>query len=96
LFIGFAGNLVVGVWIGRDDDKSLGKVTGGTVPAQIWRRFMTSALAVDGTRGPDLPAAFNRRTREASDEHLKSPLPPAWSDATKELRAIAEDLGLVE
>ena len=32
----------------RDDDKSLGKMTGGTVPADIWRRFMTSALAVDG------------------------------------------------
>ena len=96
LFIGFAGNLVVGVWVGRDDDKSLGKVTGGTVPAQIWRRFMTSALAVDGARGPDLPAEFNRRTREASDEHLKSPLPPAWSDATKELRDFAEELGLIE
>jgi penicillin-binding protein 1A len=96
LFVGFAGNLVVGVWVGRDDDKSLGKVTGGTVPAQIWRRFMTSALAVDGTRGPDLPAAFNRRTREASDEHLKSPLPPAWSEATRELREIAKDIGLIE
>ena len=96
LFIGFAGNLVVGVWVGRDDDKSLGKVTGGTVPADIWRRFMTSALAVDGRRGPDLPAAFNTRTREASDEHLKSPLPPAWSDATKELRAIAEEIGLID
>jgi penicillin-binding protein 1A len=96
LFIGFAGNLVVGVWVGRDDDKSLGKVTGGTVPADIWRRFMTSALAVDGRRGPDLPTAFNRRTRESSDEHLKSPLPPAWSEATRELRKIAEEIGLIE
>ncbi|WP_223276284.1 hypothetical protein [Sphingomonas daechungensis] len=30
LFVGFAGNLVVGVWVGRDDDKPLGrKVSGG-------------------------------------------------------------------
>jgi penicillin-binding protein 1A len=96
LFIGFAGNLVVGVWVGRDDDKSLGKVTGGTVPADIWRRFMTSALAVDGRRGPDLPVEFNRRTRKASDEHLKSPLPPSWSEGTRELREIAEELGLID
>ncbi len=96
LFIGFAGDLVVGVWVGRDDDKSLGKVTGGTVPADIWRRFMTSALAADGRRGPDLPAEFNRATRKASDEHLKSPLPPSWSESTKELRKIAEDMGLID
>jgi penicillin-binding protein 1A len=45
LFIGFAGDLVVGVWVGRDDNGSLGKVSGGTVPAEIWRNFMTAALA---------------------------------------------------
>jgi penicillin-binding protein 1A len=92
LFIGFAGNLVVGVWVGRDDDKSLGKVTGGTIPAQIWRRFMTSALAVDGARGPDLPRTFGRR----SQERTQSPLPSAWSDATKDLRELAEELGILE
>jgi penicillin-binding protein 1A len=92
LFIGFAGNLVVGVWVGRDDDKSLGKVTGGTVPAQIWRRFMTSALAVDGARGPDLPRAFEQRRQQTS----KSPLPAEWSDVTEELRDVARELGLIE
>src|SRR5437879_7997390 len=55
LFIGFAGNLVVGVWVGRDDNKSLGKISGGTVPAELWRNFMSSALAVDRSRGPELP-----------------------------------------
>ena len=82
LFVGFAGDLVVGVWVGRDDDKSLGKVSGGTVPAQIWRSFMTSALAVDNERGPELPAAFRRAAQRA----LKSPLPPEWSNSTKPLR----------
>jgi len=87
LFVGFAGNLVVGVWVGRDDNGSLGKISGGTVPAQIWRNFMTSALAVDHERGPDLPAQFRAPRRE-----VKSPLPPEWSDGTKDLRAIAERL----
>jgi penicillin-binding protein 1A len=91
VFIGFAGNLVVGVWVGRDDNKSLGKISGGTVPADIWRSFMTSALAVDGTRGPPLPIAFNR-PEPVRLPASKSPLPPEWSDGTKALRDLAKQL----
>jgi penicillin-binding protein 1A len=87
LFVGFAGNLVVGVWVGRDDDGSLGRVSGGTLPAEIWRSFMSSALAVDNQRGPDLPAQFRPARRE-----IKSPLPPEWSDGTKDLRKLARRL----
>jgi penicillin-binding protein 1A len=89
LFVGFAGDLVVGVWVGRDDNKSLGKVSGGTVPAEIWRSFMTSALAVDRSRGPDLPTEFRRPEPQPE---LKSPLPPEWSNATKPLRDLARQL----
>jgi penicillin-binding protein 1A len=89
LFIGFAGDLVVGVWVGRDDNKSLGKISGGTVPALIWRNFMTSALAIDRRRGPPLPIEFRRPEPQ---QQLKSPLPPEWSNATKELRQVREML----
>ncbi len=82
---------MVGVWVGRDDDKSLGKVSGGTVPAEIWRSFMTSALAVDGRRGPPLPIGFAPPPRREPDE-LKSPLPPEWSDGTKGLRDLRDAL----
>ena len=91
LFIGFAGNLVVGVWVGRDDNKSLGKVSGGTVPAQIWRNFMTSAIAVDGRRGPELPADFRRGGKPkqgAETDRYESPIPPEWSNGTKPLREL--------
>jgi penicillin-binding protein 1A len=88
VFVGFAGDLVVGVWVGRDDNKSLGHVSGGTVPAEIWRNFMRSALSVDGRRGPPLPAEFAPPLREAPRQ-LKSPLPPEWSDSTKPLRDLA-------
>jgi penicillin-binding protein 1A len=91
LFVGFAGDLVVGVWVGRDDNGSLGKVVGGTVPAEIWRSFMTSALSVDRARGPELPIQFTQAQRRQS-EQLKSPLPPDWSNATKPLRDIAQQL----
>jgi penicillin-binding protein 1A len=90
LFVGFAGDLVVGVWVGRDDNGSLGKVSGGTVPAQIWRSFMSSALAVDHSPGPSMPGKFGQARR--LERRNQSPLPPEWSNATKPLREIAKDL----
>ena len=90
LFIGFAGNLVVGIWVGRDDDKSLGKVTGGTAPARIWRNFMTSALAVDGYRGPPLPRDYGRRSLPPPEPGDQSPVPAEWSEEA--IRRIAERL----
>jgi penicillin-binding protein 1A len=92
LFIGFAGNLVVGVWVGRDDDKSLGKMTGGTAPARLWRNFMTSAIAVDGRRGPPLPRDYRRQSLPRPEPEKESPLPEEWSDPGKAIRAIAETL----
>jgi penicillin-binding protein 1A len=44
LFIGFAGDLVVGVWVGKDDNSPLGQVAGGGLPARIWRDFTSAAL----------------------------------------------------
>ena len=88
VFVGFAGDLVVGVWVGRDDDKSLGRrFSGGTVPAQIWKSFMTSAIAVDGRRGPPLPPGF--RIPQRREQERKSPLPEDWSEGSEPLRALA-------
>lgn len=86
LFVGFAGDLVVGVWVGRDDDKSLGKATGGTAAAQLWKSFMTSAISVDGRRGPDLP--FRPRQAVPDSPDSQSPLPTEWSEPGRALREI--------
>jgi len=43
-FVGYAGDLVVGVWVGRDDARPMKEVTGGGLPAQIWARFMRGAF----------------------------------------------------
>jgi penicillin-binding protein 1A len=78
------------VWVGRDDDSSLGKISGGTVPARIWRNFMSSALAVDDKSGTDLPASYRKWARE-SDRPARhpSPLPEEWSEGTRPLRELA-------
>ena len=91
IFVGFAGNLVVGVWVGRDDDKSLGKVTGGTAPAEIWRRFMSSAIAIDGRRGPPLPYRPRYAPKRESPDR-QSPLPEEWSEPGRAIRVVFEAL----
>lgn len=44
LFVGYAGDLVVGVWVGRDDNKAVPGLAGGGLPARIWKDFMVRAL----------------------------------------------------
>ena len=43
-FVGWAGGLAAGVWLGNDDGSAMDEVTGGSYPAEIWRRFMVEAL----------------------------------------------------
>ncbi len=42
-FIGFTPDLIVGVWVGNDDNTPMNKVAGGDLPAQIWHDFLTRA-----------------------------------------------------
>jgi penicillin-binding protein 1A len=53
LFVGYAGDLVVGVWIGNDDNSPLRGVTGGSLPARIWRDFMLGALKIEAAPAPE-------------------------------------------
>ena len=43
-FVGFAGDYVAGVWMGYDDNRPLSGVTGGGLPATIWRETMVRVL----------------------------------------------------
>lgn len=63
LFVGFAGGLVAGVWVGNDDDTPMRGVTGGSLPAAIWARFMSAARlrAADLDLPPTLMAAIEQR-----------------------------------
>jgi penicillin-binding protein 1A len=66
LFVGFAGGLVTGVWVGNDDNSPMRGVTGGTLPAQIWHAFMSQAglHADDMPIPPALQASLTRRIED--------------------------------
>lgn len=51
-FVGFSGDLTTGVWVGNDDNSPMNKVTGGNLPAQLWKSFMQPALAREPIRPP--------------------------------------------
>ena len=43
-FCGFSGGVTTVVWLGRDDDTPMVRVTGGSAPVELWRGIMLSAL----------------------------------------------------
>jgi penicillin-binding protein 1A len=43
-FVGYTSGITTGVWAGNDNFQTTKKVTGGSIPAQIWRDYMVVAL----------------------------------------------------
>ncbi len=100
LFIGFAGDLVVGVWVGNDDNSPMnGAVVGGSVPAKLWHRFMLAALEQEGLlKGvvlDDAPAAEIIMPDISMDAigDLISQAGDAAASAVDEAAAVAEEAG---
>ncbi|HWV80899.1 MAG TPA: PBP1A family penicillin-binding protein [Hyphomicrobiaceae bacterium] len=42
-FVGFTGHLTAGVWVGNDDNSPMRGISGGGLPALIWRDVMVAA-----------------------------------------------------
>lgn len=41
-FVGFTDEYIIAVWVGNDDNSPMKGVTGGTLPAEIWRKIALS------------------------------------------------------
>jgi len=63
LFIGFAGDLVVGIWVGNDDNRPMDGISGGGLPARIWHNFMMQALNLH-----PVPTVAKKAPEEAPDQ----------------------------
>ncbi|MEO8927596.1 MAG: PBP1A family penicillin-binding protein [Caulobacteraceae bacterium] len=58
-FVGYTGGFTAAVWVGKDDNTPMRKVTGGGAPAEIWHNFMAAALprlAARSIPGGEAPA----------------------------------------
>ena len=76
-FLGFNDELIVGVWVGNDDHSPMDRVTGGSLPAAIWKKFMTAATNVVARAEPPAEA-----TAEAPAPQRAEPAAPAPEQAT--------------
>lgn len=54
-FVGFTPGYVAGVWVGNDDFSTTARVTGGSLPAEIWSRYMQVALQGVPARDLQMP-----------------------------------------
>ncbi|MCJ2080873.1 PBP1A family penicillin-binding protein [Methylobacterium sp. J-090] len=65
-FVGMTPDLVVGVWVGNDDNSSMNRVGGGDIPAALFRDFVQRAAA-QMARGRKRPSAAGAEPAPARD-----------------------------
>jgi penicillin-binding protein 1A len=79
-FIGFTAHHVTGVWVGNDDFSAMNKVTGGLVPAIMWKNIMLvaeSGMTPEGLPGIPLDASYTK----VADAQPAAPVTPAVAAA---------------
>jgi penicillin-binding protein 1A len=86
IFVGFAGDLVVGVWVGRDDNRSLGNVSGGRRRRQSGELFR----ARDRDRPPPDRPLPHRPPQPRLPEPRHSPIPRDWTEQAPAVEEIIE------
>lgn len=71
-FVGFTDHLIAGVWVGNDDESPMNGVTGGSLPAEIWREFMAEAHVMKAYPKPRPP-----KPAQPAPQIVRSEPPPA-------------------
>ncbi len=73
-FIGYTPDLVAGVWMGNDNNTPMHGVTGGTIPAKIWKAFMQKAVASMPAKNFDGSSASTSEPVQELEDDKKSGL----------------------
>lgn len=66
-FVGYTPNMVTAVWIGDDTSTNAG-YTGGTIPAAIFRDFMSQTTASQSASSFNIPASIQGELAKAQNE----------------------------
>ncbi|GAA2851398.1 penicillin-binding protein 1A [Aminobacter aminovorans] len=101
-YIGYTGNYTAAVWLGNDDFSTTNNMTGGSLPAMVWQRFMAYAhqnidlKPIPGIKDPYVDPAAIAKAEEAAKNGPQqavdtSDRPPVLSSTTtRALRDIAD------
>jgi penicillin-binding protein 1A len=91
-FAGFTADYVGVVWMGNDDGKPMKKVTGGSLPARLWRDVMEAAHA--GLPARQLADSWQAQIPER--EAPEFPLPQSMEEAGGMLKKLLKGIGIGE
>ncbi|MFZ4066555.1 MAG: transglycosylase domain-containing protein, partial [Phenylobacterium sp.] len=92
-FAGYTGGIITVVWLGRDDNRPMKGVTGGSLPAETWRRVMTAAInrlpsgPIPTGPLPPPPPAAQPDPQPVPDIAGPDPEPPAQGPPAEAARA---------
>jgi penicillin-binding protein 1A len=88
-FVGFTADLVAGVWLGNDDETPMKRVTGGRLPAKLWRAVMAEAHEGRPARplpgAPEGPKALPPPEKVVAGDGAERPTPGFWDELLKNL-----------
>jgi len=92
-FVGYTGTQVAAVWAGNDDFTPTKRMTGGSVPARIWRDVMEESLKTQVAKAPPfmtiapvVVAAAKPKPAERPVVQQEVEYPPAVEQRTEEVK----------
>jgi len=98
-FCGFTGNYVAAVWYGNDDYRPTNNLTGGTLPAMTWQKFMAYAhtnIDIKPVFGvdfkPERPAIVQAEAEPANPQPPAEIRPPGLKPAAAQKLLDVADL----
>lgn len=83
-FVGLTPDMIVGVWVGNDDNAPMNKVTGGDIPARVFHDFVERAQKILKGRKRPTPSAARAESTPAGAA------PPAPTPVAGEIRGVPE------
>ncbi|WP_299816636.1 transglycosylase domain-containing protein [uncultured Roseibium sp.] len=101
-FVGYTGNFTTAVWYGNDDFTSTRRVTGGSLPAMTWQKYMEFAhsgielAAMPGVDAENLPRLARASPAKPAAQDAETPQPRVLKRRTQDLLLrIGKDLRLL-
>lgn len=88
-FVGYTADYVAGVWLGNDDGSPMKRITGGSLPAELWKRIMLAAHGnlparpLPGTGGASTESEPSWMAEGASSRGFATPTQPPRDPETK-------------
>jgi penicillin-binding protein 1A len=90
-FVGYTPSVVTGVWVGNDDNSKMGGLTGGTVPAIIWKNVMAQATEPYGNEDFGYPDILLKEKGRPVSQLTDSKAPTKYYDDS-DVNAPTEDV----